>query len=177
VSRIYGQEYQPRKDIGLTSVTYCQASRGLLPTVVPENPIRVVAGLLSEEFVLVNADRIGELILDVRHCDAKVARFTKVCAHFGLGQSTQTYGSENLSRAAIAMMQPADLRNRDHLALFRWLNIACNRRVSIQRQVRAGVMVVVERIGEHSSEVALVEHDDMIEAFVPDGADDSLDAW
>ena len=34
------------------------------------------------------------------------------------------------------MMQPANLRNRDHPATVRWLNIACNRRVSIQRQVR-----------------------------------------
>jgi len=42
------------------------------------------------------------------------------------------------------MMQTANLRNRDDLALFGQIDFSFYRRVSIQRQVRASVMVVVE---------------------------------
>ncbi len=41
------------------------------------------------------------------------------------------------SCASVAMVQPADLRNRDHLAAGGWLNHAWHRRVPVQRQVRA----------------------------------------
>ena len=74
-----------------------------------------------------------------------------------------------------AMMQPADVWNRDHLATIRWLHLACNRRVVVQRQVRAGVMIIVEVIGEDPLQVALVEHDEVVEALAADRADDSLD--
>ena len=48
------------------------------------------------------------------------------------------------SGAAIAMMQSADLRNRDYLTLGRMLDAAQYRRVTIQRQVRAGLVIVRE---------------------------------
>ena len=77
--------------------------------------------------------------------------------------------------AAIAVMQPANLRNRDHPTTVRWLNIASNRRVAIERHVRASVMVVVEVVGEDPSEVAFVENDTVIKALATDRSDDSLD--
>ena len=56
-------------------------------------------------------------------------------AHFKLGWPTQTNSFKRLSRAAIAMMQPADVWNRDHLATVRWLNITCNWRVRYIRLI------------------------------------------
>jgi alkanesulfonate monooxygenase SsuD/methylene tetrahydromethanopterin reductase-like flavin-dependent oxidoreductase (luciferase family) len=41
----------------------------------------------------------------------------------------------------------------------------------------AGGVVVVALIGEYSAEVALVEHDDMIEAIATDGTDQPLNEW
>jgi len=73
------------------------------------------------------------------------------------------------------MMQPADQRNREHPATIRWFNVMCDRRVVIQRQVRASVMVVVGVIDEDLSEAALVENDAMIKALATDRFDQSLD--
>ena len=84
-------------------------------------------------------------------------------------------GFKSSSRAAISMMQPSDLRNRNHPATVRWLNIACNWRVVIQRQVRASVMIVVEVSSENPQQVPFVEHDEMIKALATDRSDDSLD--
>ena len=66
-------------------------------------------------------------------------------------------------------------RNRDHAATVRWFNIACDRRVVIQRQVRASAMIVIEVIVEDPSKVALVENNAIIEALATDRSDDSLD--
>lgn len=73
------------------------------------------------------------------------------------------------------MMQPANLRNRDHPTTIRWLNISSNRRVVIERQMRASVMVVVEVVREDPSEVAFIENDTVIKALATDRSDDSLD--
>ena len=58
-------------------------------------------------------------------------------ADFDLGWPTQTISFKNSSRAAIAMMQTADLRNRDHLS-FRWmLDSTWHRCITFQRKVSA----------------------------------------
>lgn len=69
------------------------------------------------------------------------------------------------------MMQTADMRNRDNLALFGRFDFPFNWRVSIQRQVRPHMMIIVEVVGEDAPQVALVEHDYMIEALATDGTD------
>ena len=72
------------------------------------------------------------------------------------------------------MMQAADLRNRNHLTTVPWLNIACNWRVSIQREARPCVMIILEVVARNSTKMSLVEHDDMIEALATDGTDQPL---
>ena len=57
--------------------------------------------------------------------------------------ATQADSLDRSSRAAIPMMQAADHWDRNHLATVRRLDIACNWRVAIQRQVRAGVMIIL----------------------------------
>ena len=53
-------------------------------------------------------------------------------AHFKFGWTTQANSFKSSCRATIVMMQPADLRYGEHVAMVRWLNIACNRGVSVQ---------------------------------------------
>ena len=67
------------------------------------------------------------------------------------------------------MVQPANLRNRDDLASFGWFDFPFNRRVSVQRQVRAAVMIIVEVIGEDTPEMTLVEDDAMTDPVFIDG--------
>lgn len=60
-------------------------------------------------------------------------------------------------------------------ATVRRLDIAGDRRVVSQRQVRASVMIVVEVIGEDPSEAALTENDAMIKALATDRSDQAFD--
>ena len=72
-------------------------------------------------------------------------------------------------------MQPADVWNHDHLATVLWLRLACNRRVVIQRQGRACVMVVVEVSSKDSQQVPFIENNEMTKALASNRSDDSLD--
>ncbi len=74
----------------------------------------------------------------------------------------QTNRSESSSRAAIAMMQPANLRNSDDLATVWRLDFARDRRVAAKRKVRPRLVIIGQVIGENPPQMALVEHDDLI---------------
>jgi len=71
-------------------------------------------------------------------------------------------------------MQPANLWNRDHPTAVRRLDIACNRRVSIQGQMCPRLVIVVEVVSEDASEVAIVENDAVIKALPADGSDQAF---
>src|ERR1700674_2397788 len=72
-------------------------------------------------------------------------------------------------------MKPADLRDRHDVA-FTWPGYpAGDRRVLVQRQVRAGP-VVVRTIERHQPlQARFVEHDHVIETFTTSGSNKSLD--
>ena len=63
------------------------------------------------------------------------------------------------------MMQSADLRYGDHLA-FGWvLDSTRYWRVTFQRKMSSGFVIVCEVTRQDSSQVALVEYNDVVEAF------------
>lgn len=69
------------------------------------------------------------------------------------------------------MMQPADERNRDHLATVRWLRIACNRRVAGQEQVLSRVQIIAEVRSQNALKTASVENDDISKTLSADRTD------
>src|SRR5215475_5776990 len=71
-------------------------------------------------------------------------------------------------------MKSADLRDR-HDAPARWrLYFARMRAVVVEGLMRAGGVVVPEVPAQQTTEVSFVDHDDMIEAFQANRADDAL---
>ena len=62
-------------------------------------------------------------------------------------------------------MGSADLRDAEDLALGRQLDVAGNRRVAIQGQVRPRQMIVREVIAEDALEVPLAEYHHLIETL------------
>jgi hypothetical protein len=72
------------------------------------------------------------------------------------------------------MMQAANLRNGEDSAALGRFHLALNGRVAIQRQMSPRKMIVVQVRSEDSSEVSLVEHDDMFEALSTDTADQAF---
>ena len=71
-------------------------------------------------------------------------------------------------------MQPPYLRNRNHPTPFRRFNLALNRGVPIQGQVRPRFVVIIEVLIQNPQQVSLVEHDDVMKALASDGADHPL---
>ncbi len=78
------------------------------------------------------------------------------------------------SRPTISMVQAADLRNRDDLAILGRINFSCDGRVAIQGQVSPRFVVVHEIRSKNSSEMSLVEDDDVVQALSPNRADQAL---
>jgi len=77
-------------------------------------------------------------------------------------------------RAAASVMKPANLRNRNDLALFGRFDFPFNRRVSVQGQMRSRFVIVVHVAGDNPSKVTFVENDAMIKALTTNRADESL---
>ncbi len=69
------------------------------------------------------------------------------------------------------MVQSTDLRERDHVAHLGRLDRSRHGTVVVQRPVSAGVMVVSDVAAENSTEMLLVEDQDMVEALSTNGAD------
>ena len=74
----------------------------------------------------------------------------------------------------VAMMQSADLGDRHYLSGIRRLDQSSVRRVLFETQVRAAPMVILGERNQMPAKAALVEHDDMIEAFAANGADQAF---
>src|SRR5215510_7637281 len=60
--------------------------------------------------------------------------------------TSELTGSPTLCGSLVTMMQPADLRDCDDLALRRRFDLSWNRRVSLQGLMRPGVVIIVEVI-------------------------------
>src|SRR2546425_4485737 len=75
-----------------------------------------------------------------------------------------------LRRAAdVAVVESADLRQRNDLTM-RWrLDSTRFRRVFFDSQVRARAVIVADVIAKTMSQVSLVEDDDVVEEFASDG--------
>ncbi len=72
----------------------------------------------------------------------------------------------------VPMVQAADLRDGNNFALRRRFDAAWCRRIAIQREMRAGRVVVVEILGQDAMQMGLVEHDEMIQTIAAYGTDD-----
>ena len=75
----------------------------------------------------------------------------------------------------IAVVESADLRKLDNVAIRRSLNGSLPRGVFAEAQVGSGSVVVDEVSSEKAVKMFLVQHDNMIEALAPNGADETLD--
>ncbi len=69
------------------------------------------------------------------------------------------------------MMQPADLRDGNHVSLRRRFDRTRKRRVPHQRQMRSRFVVVGSVTHQDPPQVILAEDDEMVGALAPDGAD------
>ena len=77
--------------------------------------------------------------------------------------------------AFVALVKPADLRNRDHLAAVWRLDGASIRAVFVERQMGARVVIVIGVRDQDPAQVPLVNHDHMVKALAANRADDALD--
>jgi hypothetical protein len=77
-------------------------------------------------------------------------------------------------RALVAVMKPADLGDCDDRPGRDRLYVAPARAIVTETLVRPRNVVVHEVRAKHATQVAFVEHDDEIEAFAANGADDAL---
>jgi hypothetical protein len=72
------------------------------------------------------------------------------------------------------MMQSADLGNLDHRAKCWRFDGTTTRRILVKRQVRPATRVILEIVSEDSAHAKRVEHNDVVQALPPDGADEPL---
>ena len=84
-------------------------------------------------------------------------------------------GSRNA--AFVAKMKSTYLRHRSDSTLVRPLDRTDCRPVHFQRKVRARLIVILNMRGENASQVFFVEDDDLVQAFTPDTAIQSLRVW
>ncbi len=80
----------------------------------------------------------------------------------------QTHRSESSGRAAVAMMQAADHRDRDHLSFGWMLDSTWHRCITPQRKMSAGFVIVREVARQDPAQVDFVEDDHMVQALATD---------
>jgi hypothetical protein len=98
----------------------------------------------------------------------------RVWAPLGADQARRATGV--LGRAPlVSMMKTADLRDRNNGGVARRHDRSRNRRVFVQRQVRAGPLVVRTIERHQPLQAHLVEHDHVIETLATNGTNESLD--
>ena len=73
------------------------------------------------------------------------------------------------------MMESADLRNRNDPPGFGRLDGPRLRRVLLQSQVCAGLMIVIEEISKVPVKTSFVEYNDVVQALAANGSDDPFD--
>jgi len=75
------------------------------------------------------------------------------------------------------MVQAADFGQLNHVARCWPLNSSWLRCVAIKRQVAAGSVVVFEVTEQHATQVLLIQHDHVVQAFSPYGTNQPFDEW
>ena len=101
-----------------------------------------------------------------------MARLATYCVSVADGAALE---SRSGGEAFVALMKPADLRNRDHLAAVRRLDGASIRAVFVERQMGPRAVIVIDVREQDAAQMALVDHEYMIQALAANRADDSLD--
>src|SRR5258708_38606739 len=76
--------------------------------------------------------------------------------------------------ASVKMMQAADLWNLDHVTEQGRLDRSAERCIFFERQMRTATFVVIEIILEYSAQPSLMEDNDVVQAFAPNGTDETL---
>ena len=74
-------------------------------------------------------------------------------------------------------MQATDFGNLHDPAGLGELDRPDVRRILVEREVRARLVVIGEVAGQDAAQVSFAEHENMIEALAPDRADEPLDEW
>ena len=111
---------------------------------------------------LTTADGCGEITADGRRVAARC----------------QQRGSRRSGGATfVVMVQTAEVRDLDDRAAGRRLYRPRNRRILVQREVRAPLVIVGQVLLEVAAQRPLVPHDDVIEALAPQGANHAFDEW
>ena len=77
----------------------------------------------------------------------------------------------------VAMVQTTNFRQLNHLSQFRSLNGSRHWGITFQGQVTSRSMVVLKVTVKDTAQVLFVQHDDMVQAFSPDGTDQPFDVW
>jgi hypothetical protein len=81
---------------------------------------------------------------------------------------------ESGSEPFVAMMQTTDLRNGHDSSHPAWLDGATVRAILIERQMRAGALVIVHIRGQDAAQMALVEDHKVIQALTTNRTDHAL---
>ncbi len=77
--------------------------------------------------------------------------------------------------AFVTLVKPADLRNRDHLAAVWRLDGASIRAVFVEREMGPRAVIVIDVRDQDAAQMALVNHEYVIQALAANRADDPLD--
>ena len=73
------------------------------------------------------------------------------------------------------MVKTADLRNRDHLAVVRRMAGAGIRAIFVEREMCPRTVIVVDVRRQDPAQMALIDHEYVIQALATNRADDPLD--
>ena len=72
------------------------------------------------------------------------------------------------------MVQAADFWNRDDHAQVRWLDWPPVRRILVEREMSASLLIVAQVAGQDATQVSCAKDENMIQALAPDRADEPL---
>ena len=76
--------------------------------------------------------------------------------------------------ASVEVVQTSDQGQSDNLAIFRRLVGTRLGTILIQSSMSVVAMVILELFGQHPLQVSSMEHDHVVQALAPDGADQTL---
>ncbi len=85
------------------------------------------------------------------------------------------FESRSGGEAFVALMKPADLRNRDHLAAVRGLDGASIRAIFVERQMGARAVIVIDVRGQDPAQMAPVKDHYVIQTLTANRTNHALD--
>src|SRR5262245_42256983 len=81
------------------------------------------------------------------------------------------------SGSLVMMMQPADLRDCDDLALRRRFDLSWSRRVPLQGLMWPGVVIVIEVLSQNPTQVILIDNNQVVETLSANRSDYAFGVW